>query len=150
MIPMKELRLKLGTLLAADSATLAPAADANEIALIKAAFNEDEDLVIGDLTLADFDGSTPIAGALGTQQTGIDPDTAEQRITIKDPLGGYRFITTGLTNLPQQIFGMALTNLAGTALLGVELFDEPITLTEVGQEINLGKVQMTMVLQPLS
>lgn len=149
MLPHKEVRLRLGDLLAADDATLAPALAANKIALIKAAFAYSESIALADLDLADFDGSTPIAGAVGAQLVGIDPVTLEQIITIKDPVGGYRWITTGMTNLPQTIYGAALLNDAGDAILGLLVEDTPITLNAVGQQIDLGSVQMRFVAQPI-
>lgn len=150
MLPMKAVRLRIGTLLAADATTLAPATDANTIALIKSEFTLEEDLVAADVDLADFDGSTPIAGATGAQQEGIDPATGDQIVTIKDPAGGYRFETTGVTNLPQTIYGYGLFNDDQTVLLGLALLDEPVTLTEANQVINLGKVDLNIVQQPIS
>lgn len=150
MLPMKAVRKQLGELLAADATTLAPAADANTVALIKAAFVPDEAMVAADVTLADFDGSTPIAAAVGAQQAGIDPATGQQIITIKETAGGWRWETTGVTNLPQTIFGYGLFNDDQTVLLGLALLDSPLTLTEAGQEVNLGAVTMTMVDQPMS
>lgn len=150
MLPMKDVRLQLGELLAADPTTLAPAGAANKIALIMAAFTPDEVLVVGDLTLATFDGSTPIAGATGTQQVGNDPATGQQIITNKEPLGGWRWETTGLTNLPQTIYGWALLDTALAVLLGVELLPTPVALTEIGQEINIGTAKLTVVEQPMT
>ena len=108
-------REKAATLLAADATTLAPAADGNEIALVKAAFTPAESNVLADLTFADFDGSAPIVCGTGTQPTGLDPNTNDTLITIKPPAGGFRFATTGITNLPQTIYGFALTTTAGGA-----------------------------------
>lgn len=149
MLPVKAVRLQLGELLAADATTLAPAMSANKIALVQSAFVPSETLVIGDLTLATFDGSTAKAGATGTQQVGNSPATGDQIITITEPIGGWRWETTGVTNLPQTIYGFALIDNAGAVLLGTALLPTPLTLQEAGQEINLGAVQMTMVLQPL-
>lgn len=149
MLPTKTVRLQLGELLAADATTLAPAMSANKIALVKSAFVPNENSVIGDFTLADFDGSSPIAGATGTQQVGNSPSTGDQIITIKEPAGGWRWESTGVTNLPQTIYGYVLTDNAGAVLLGMELLPEPLTIVEAGQEINLGAIKMTMVLQPI-
>ena len=150
LLPMKAVRLQLGELLAADTTTLAPAADANKIALIKANFTPQENLIVADLTLADFDGSTPLEGATGTQQAGIAPLSGQQVVTIIEPVGGWRWETTGVTNLPQTIYGYALLNDAGTVLLGVAKLPTAIPLTAAGQEINLGAVSLTLLLQPMS
>lgn len=150
MLPMIAVREALGTLLAADATTLAPAVNANKVALFMNNVAVTENLVAGDLTPATFTGSTPIAGATGAQQTGIDPVTQEQIVTIKEPVGGWRWATTNTVNLPQTIYGFALYDSTLATLLGAALLPAPITLTAAGQEINLGAVQMRFVLRPLS
>jgi len=135
MIPTRAVREQAMILLAANAATLAPAADANAIALIKAAFTPGEDLAIGDLTLADFDGSTPIEGATGAQAESLDPGTLDSIIDILEPAGGYRWETTGLTNLPQTIFGYCLVSNDLATLLASATFADPIVLTIVNQSI---------------
>jgi len=150
MLPMKAVRLQLGTLLAANAATLAPASDANVIALVMAPFTNDENLLVGDLTFATFTGSDPIEGATGTQTTGIDPVTLAQVIEIKPPLGGYRWETTDTVNLPQTIYGYALLNNDLSTLLAVQLLDEPITLQDADQFIDVDSATLTFVQQPVS
>lgn len=129
-------------LLAADSATLAPALNGNKVALVKAAFTPSEALAIGDVTLADFDGSTPLVAGTGTQPEGLDPATADSVVTIKPPATGWRWETTGITNLPQTIFGFILMDNAGAVLLASELLVNTITLTAVNQVVNLQNVLM--------
>ena len=150
MLPVKAIRLTVGSLVAADATYLAPAADANKIALVKASFTPDENLVIGDVTLADFDGSTPLLVGVGAQNVGLNPATGDQRITLKDPAGGFRWVTTGLTNLPQTIYGAILMNNAGTTLLAMEVFDTPLVLQEVGQDVVRGSFGFDIVAAPLS
>lgn len=150
MKPMKAVRLQLGELLAADATTLAPATDANKIALISADFTETESLVIGDLTLASFTGSTPKAGATGSQQAGIDPATGEQVVTILQPAGGYRFECTGAPSVPETIYGYALTDNGGTTLLGVHKLDTPVQITNVGDFVDTGPVELRFVVSPMS
>src|SRR5882724_3183489 len=100
MLPMRLIRLLIGSLLATDADSLAPAALGNKVALIKAAFSPDENMEVGDLVLADFDGSTPLVAGPGDQQVGNDPATGDQIITILEPAGGWRWITSGSTHLP--------------------------------------------------
>jgi len=150
MLPMKDLRLSLGDTLAADAGTLAPVADANVIALIKAAFALSEDLVATDLTLADFTGSTPIEGATGAQQVGIDPATLQQMITIKEPAGGWRWVNADAPPATQTIYGYCLLSNDLATLLAAAVLPTPITLTDVNQVVNLGQVNMTFVAQPLT
>jgi len=134
------LREKASQLLAADTATLAQAADANVIALIMADFTPSEATVVGDVTLATFDGSTPLAAGLGAQAEGLDPNNTDSLITIKSPVGGWRWETTGVTNLPQTIFGYCLLNDALDTLFACEKLDDPITLTAVNQVVELSNV----------
>jgi hypothetical protein len=150
MRPNVALRLELGTLLAADPATLAPAVNGNKIALVMQPFVPTEDLIATDLTYATFTGSTPIQGSTGAQLTGVDPATGEQVLTIKAPLGGWRWHTTATTNLPETIYGFALLDSTLASLYAVQLLPTPIALTESGQEIDLGAVTITFVLQPMN
>jgi len=150
MLPMQTVRLQLGELLAADPTTLAPAANANEIALVSAAFTPSENMVIGDLTLASFVGSTPIVGATGAQQAGIDPVTSEQVITILAPAGGWRWECTTAPGTPQTVYGFALTTHLGAVLLAVALLPTPVVISAVGDFVDLGAITMRIVLQPIS
>lgn len=133
-------REKAAQLLAADATTLAPATDANIVALVKAPFTPLESTVVGDLTLADFDGSTPLACGVGTQAEGLDPNNSDAIITLKAPVGGWRWETTGVTNLPQTIYGYALTNDDGSILLGCATLSTPLTLTAVNQVLDVGPI----------
>lgn len=150
MLPMKALRLSLGTLLAADATSLAPSSTPNEMALVTVPFALSELLSIGDITLASGDGLDAIVGVAGAQQVGTDPVTQEQLITIKAPAGGYRWALTSAPSLPVTIYGIALTTTAAGALLGLTLLDTPITVTNIGDEIDVTPVQMRMVARPLT
>lgn len=148
MLPMKSLRLAIGEALAA-AEPLYQDTNANLVRLISAPFTPSEDLAVGDLTFADFDGSTAIACPLEEAQVGIDPNTGQQVLTVYEPAGGWRFEVTGLTNLPQTIYGFALLTAASAALIAVATLAEPVDLTAVGQEINLDKLTLTVVAQPM-
>jgi hypothetical protein len=150
MLPVRSLRLTIGTLLAADATGLAPATNPNEVALIIAPFAETENLVIGDLVLASANGLAAIVGVAGAQQTGNDPVTQEQLVTIKEPAGGWRFILTSTPGSPVTIYGRALTTTAGGALLGVEILDTPVSLTNTGDEWNGGPVNCRIVVRPIT
>jgi len=150
MLPMKDLRLKFGELLAADTTTLAQAANANVIALVKADFNLNEELEVADLTLATFTGSTPLAGGLGTPNVGNDPLTGEQVITLEDPAGGWRWECTVDPAPAETIYGYALLNQALTEVWCAQKFSTPMTISEAGQEITIGAATIRMVLQPAS
>jgi hypothetical protein len=149
MLPVNSLRLALGDLLAADVPTLAPVA-ANKIALIAAPFVMDQNTVLAGLTLATFTGSAPKAGAAGAQQVGVDPATGDQVITILQPAGGYRFECTVAPATPETIYGAALINNAGTALLGLMELPNPINIAAVTDFVDVGTVEMRFVQQPIS
>lgn len=150
MIASKAVRLEMGTLLAADATTLAPALSANKVVLIKTAFTPSENLVPGNYTEADFDGYAAKAGVTGTQESAIDPLTNQQVLTMTEPAAGWRFQSTGITNLPQTIYGFALVDSTKATVLGSQLLPTPVPITNSGQEINLGTVKFTVNLQPLS
>lgn len=131
-------RSQAAILLAADTTTLAPAADANKMVLVMAPFTPGEGIGLGDLTLATFDGSTPLLCGLGTQPSGFDPATSDLIIDLKPPVTGFRWETTGLTHLPQTIYGYALLNNAGDTVLAADLLPVPQELVIVNQRIDIG------------
>lgn len=135
MFSTRALRQQALKLLAADPTTLAPAADANQMALVMNEINPGEALTFADCTLATFDGSTPLLCGLGTQPTGSDPFTDAEVVSLKAPAGGFRWETTGTTNLPQTIYGYVLLNNAMDTLLAAARFDNPIVLTAADQVI---------------
>lgn len=142
MFATLELREQMAKLLAADTATLAPAALANHVTLLKAPIAPGEGVTIADLTFADFDGSTPIDVTVGAQAEGLDPATSDAIITMSPPVGGFRWETTGVTNLPQTIYGYAMLNSTDGKLWATEALATPITLTASNQVIDLGNVNL--------
>jgi hypothetical protein len=150
LLPTLALRLQLGTLLAADATTLAPVSNANKVALVNMAFTPNENMLIGALSFATFTGSTPLAGAAGAQGVGIDPATGDQIVTVLAPAGGWRWTCTAAPVSAETIYGYALTDHGGTTLLGTALLTPPISITEVGDLVDLGAVEITFVAQPMS
>lgn len=136
MLSTAALRQQLLILLAADTTTLAPAADNLKMALIKNAVVPSEAIVFADLQLADFDGSTPLDIGLNTQPTGLDPFNNDIILDFKPPTTGFRWETTGLTNLPQTIYGYAVLTNALDDVYCVALFDTPIVLTAINQRVD--------------
>jgi len=151
MLPMKSVRLRLGTLLAADATTLAPASDANMVALIVAPFTVNENLAISDLTLATDHGLAPIACATGAQEVALLPSSTAQIITIKPgATSGFRWVSSGSFPPTITVYGYALTDNAGAVLLGVTQADNPIPINDVGQQVDFDPITMTFVQTPLS
>lgn len=138
MIPTNAVAEQSAKLLAADTTTLAPAVDANVIALIMSNFTPSPTLLIGDVVLATFAGATPILGVTGTQAEGIDPQTGSFVIDLSPAAGGYRWETTATTNLPQTIYGIALLKNDLSVLYASALLPTPILLTGVNQRIDIG------------
>jgi hypothetical protein len=138
------LRDKMATLLAADIATLAVAANPNMIVLIKAAFTPGENMPFGSLVPADFDGSSPLAVGLNAQPEALDPATSDSRITLKPPAGGWRWQTSGVTNLPQTIYGVALMVNDLSSYYASQLFPVPIVLTATDQVIDIGPLELLL------
>lgn len=139
MKPTQEILDQMAALIAADTTTLDAVLNV-EVILIKEPFTEGPDLVIGDLTPADFDGYAPLAKDAAAPTVTTDPATGAKIIRIPDPAGGWNWVTTGTTNLPQTIYGFALTDSTGADLYGAEQLDEPIELTAAGQGVPIGDV----------
>lgn len=142
MQPTRALWRRGADLLAADSTTLAPAALANKVKLSMADFTPSLDMVLGDFTEATFDGYAAKELGVGTQPIYYDAETGLLTITLEDPAGGYVWSTTGVTNLPQTIYGAYLVDNASAVLLGAYKFPNPVTLTESGQGVSFGELQL--------
>ncbi len=136
MIPSTVLQLAETALLAADTATLA-AATALHVHLAKAAFVPTPGLDPATLVEADFVGYAAIAIVTGAQLHFIDPVTGLRTIELKEPAGGLHFATTGITNLPQTIFGWWVTDDTDVVLYGSGLLPVPIPLAISGQGFDL-------------
>lgn len=150
MTPVQSLVTAMATALANTPPLDQVAAD-NRVGLVMAPFTPSPSTAYADLVLATFTGATPKVVALGAQGSAQDPVSNQMVITIVEPLGGWRFVTSDAVNLPQTIYGYALYDSAGGPdLLASQLLPEPITLVAAGQEINLDTVKLTMVLTPLS
>jgi hypothetical protein len=138
MIPSKALREKMATLLGADTATLAPAANANVIALFMNDISPTEATVLGDLVLSTFDGNAPLEVGLNAQPVALDPANNDAIIDMVPPITGFRWVTSGVTNLPQTIYGYALLTHLNAAYLAAKRLDTPVVLTAVGQRVDIG------------
>lgn len=150
MQPVQSVINAIATLLANDTAILAPAVNANKVALIAAPFTPGPGLTLADLTLATFTGSAPLAGATGPQDVGRDPATGEQVITVIAPAGGWVFTCTVTPGSPQQIYGYALVDNGVANLLATALLPQPLTIAASGDFIDLGKVNFVLNAAPLS
>jgi hypothetical protein len=150
MIPTRMIRNETMALLAADAATLAPAALANGVKLSKTNFAPSENSAVADFTEADFLGYAPIAVGLGAQIEGLDPTTLDSLIFIKGPAGGFKWISTGPWITNQTVYGYYLVDSTGLILFGCGLFPTPILLTAAGQIIEINEPSLRLPANSIS
>jgi len=139
VIPTTAVFNQTQALLAADATTLAPATDANVIALIIANFVPSKSLLPADLELATFTGSTPKAIGTGAQTVFTDPLTGNRVIQMKEPVGGLTFVCTADPTLPETVFGFGLFNDDLSVLLGTELLPNPVPISLSGDGVVIPK-----------
>lgn len=144
MLATRFLRDNAMVLLAADPATLAPVANAIYLALVKTNFAPSEGLVLADITLADFTGSTAIGVTVGAQPEGFDPATDASIIDLSPPVGGFRWVTGDVVHLPQTIYGYVLLNHAKTIVWGSALLVNPLVLSLAAQVVDIGDVRLSL------
>lgn len=144
MQPTQALIDRLAALLATDTTTIAPAADAVHIHLAIAPFTPSLELTVGGLTEATFTGYAPLDAGTGAQQHFVDPATTEWVIQLLEPAGGWTWLCTGGTGLPQTIYGIYATDDADAVLYGAELLDAPITISASGQGVTVGQVRFNL------
>lgn len=140
MTPAKLLSDALASLLAADATTLAPAADNNIVSLVISPFTPDPGLDITTLMLATFTGSAPKLAGLGTQTVFRDPISGLRVIQIKEPIGGWNWVCTVTPGAPETVYGVLLTDEAGTVYLGSELLESPTTIALAGDGVTVGSL----------
>jgi len=132
-------------LLAADTGTLAAVA-AMHVHLVIAPFVPSLDLVIGDLTLATFTGSTPKNAGTGAQQVFDNPLAAGQRVVqILEPAGGWTWICTADPTPAETVYGWVLTDNTNADVYGSELLAAPVTIGSAGQGITVPNVRMSFL-----
>lgn len=136
MIPSQTLWQSIIDAAAADAAFLGNA-DEMLVRLAKEPFNPSLELTLGDLTEADFDGYAEIEAGPNAQQVFFDVSSGFWLIQINEPVGGWTWESTGVTNLPQTIHGYYLVDDTGTILLGSELLPAPVTIDASGQGLSI-------------
>lgn len=142
MYPTNTLRNRIAALLAADATTLAHAEDPIKVTLIQNEIPLAPDMVVADLTLFTSNGCSAVEGVAGAQNESIDPLTGDYTVDLTAPAGGFRFETTSTPTDSVTITGAAITDNAGTTLLGVVVLDDPIVLNGTNQSIDLGAIRM--------
>lgn len=143
MTPSAVMEDSVATLIGADTTKLAEATPFVQVILLKAAFTESRNLVLADLVEADFDGYAGLHADSAATQVFNDPGTATKEIQLREPAGGWHWVTSGVTHLNQTIYGYAVTNAAKTVLLGTHA-ENLGTLSAIGQGIDIPQVRFKL------
>lgn len=142
MFPTQATFIDMLNKLAASAATLAKMAGSeNVIALITNNFAPARGLVVGDLTLAAFTGSTPLEVTAGTQQVGRDSLANLWFIELIPPVGGWYWECSVAPVAPVQVYGFALLDSTLAALYGAQLLPAPVTIAAVSDTVATGPLR---------
>lgn len=116
--------------------------------LIKVEFDPALDKVFLAADEANFDGYAAGGGviAAAVRATANDAATGERLIVIPPATNGNRWETTGITALPQVVYGFALSTdsvgLDTADIMYMDLLDEPVELTAIDQEVDVPLVRL--------
>ena len=150
MTPSDVILDKLAELLAEDPTTLAPVANAVHVHLATNGFTPGPTLTVADFTEATFDGYAVLDADVGPQQNFVDPLSGNRVVQLLEPAGGWHWATTGITDLPQSIYGYFVTDNGDTVLYGCARFDLPVPLTASGQAVDIPYVRFDFIPPVLS
>lgn len=154
MLAVRSLQRKVANQLRSlDAPPLSPGiAEKFTIKLVIAPFSPSIDLVASDLTYATTDGLDPKDSPTGVNSLwGIDPATQEQIVTIDEPAAGWLWQLTGVTGAPYVVYGFACFDPHTPAnLLATELLPSPVTLTNIGDQLDIGRATFRCPAFPLS
>lgn len=129
-------------LLAADAATLAPAANANHVHLIKVPFVPDYATPFNAADEATFAGGAAKSAGLAAQPSYRDPVTGEFVINLKEPVGGWVWIATADPAAAETIYGVVVTDNTDADVIGSGLLDEPVEIASLGDGVDIGDIQL--------
>jgi hypothetical protein len=144
MIPSQTILNSLQTLLADDTGSLGAAA-VKHVHLIMAPFTPSPTTDFTALTEATFTGSTKLSAPAGNQSAFRDPGTGQLVVEMIPPAGGWHWQATAGANLPQTIYGWALTDLADAVTFGSGLLPAPITLAQTGDGVDIPAVRFNFI-----
>jgi len=138
MVPTNTVFERMLSLLGADTATVGTVdAPTNcQVMLIKSTFVPGPTTRLADLDEADFDGYAQVACAGAPKPQSNDPSNGDSILTLTPSTGGFTWETTGLTNLPQTIFGYAVIG-HGPEIVGSALITPTVTLNGINQSITV-------------
>jgi len=112
------------------------------------------DTVLDDTMIADFDGYAPSAIAAGVRATNYDGNSGDRLIVIPPAANANTFETTGLTHLPETVYGGVLSDSSTTieSPHGIAYFrlDEPVQLTEADQGLTIPLIRVHVLTSAIS
>lgn len=109
-----------------------------EVRLIVEPFTPTAYLEVDDLTYASFDGGEPKAPDSNPQNI-TSPSTGMPGLLLREPAGGFNYVCSGTTDLPQTVYGWAVID-SGGLLAFCDLLDEPVVISEVGDFVTLSAI----------
>ncbi len=128
--------------IAAITALTGAAGTERKVFLFTSNVTPNEDTVPGDLAKATFDGYADRNVDSTTLAFFNDPLSGQRKLHMTPLTTGFTWITTGVTALPQTIYGYALTTNSDSAILAWKLFPTPIVLNAIGQGVEIGGVDV--------
>jgi len=154
MKPVKALVERMAELLGADTVTLAAPVTFVALHVAKEAFTPGPNLVLGDLVEADFAGYAELHAASAATQVFVDPATSEVVIQVREPAGGWFWESSGAVDPAMTMFGVYLTDAAGTTLHGAQRFSDlglpnPV-LNAAGQGFSWPQATFRLPVVPMS
>lgn len=143
MIPTQAVFERMMELLGADTATLNTTGSPTDakVGLFINDFAPNAAMVLADLTEATFDGYVQIPADGHPHPQSLDPSNGNSRVTLLPSAGGWHWETTGLTDLPQTVFGYFVIG-HGVLLNLAKRFETPIVLTGANQSIDIQRIGM--------
>jgi len=145
MVPSNVILDELQTLLATDATTLADPANALHVHLAVNGFTPGNALTVADFTEATFTGATALAAGLGAQQEFTDPATGDRCVQLLEPAGGWHWVCTAGTGLPQTVYGYYVTDNTDAVLYGCDRLDTPMVINATGQAVDIPYVRFAFV-----
>jgi len=106
---------------------------------VKVPFTPGKQTLLSSLTSANFDGMAILTGDAVAAVEFTDPTDGKQKIRIPEPAGGWNWLTSGLTALPQTIYGVKVTS-ADISFIGCQKLAADVILTASNQGFGIGDI----------
>lgn len=142
MVPTTATYLRMINAMAEDTGWLADSEEM-KVHLVIDSFSPALDLTLDNLTLATFTGSAALLAGPDEQQVLYDPLTGKWVIQILEPAGGWTWIATAVTDPVQTVYGYALTDNAGTVLIGTGLLQTPVPIANIGDSVSIPQIRFS-------